>query len=481
MTYKDSREIEAKLLEHRTWNTLELKIDSAAGLISQQLLSAIRMFQGKYLEVSSFASALGKASEQNDEILAEGLVRLGLFCSNETPNRFKALFSAFLLQEGFAIPVNDKMRWSGSNRLLARTITVESLTKIILSGAGDNETRLHFAKWVNFKNGFESMGEICACKGSLDNFIYSLALRLAQGADTNRRGHTATDIIKERLAEYGFSADLGNTNYSDVAISTLVENYDGPRKLDTIVWSAQRNLSLICQSQMYSSDVGSIQGKTVEEDYDAISKLKVKWNSLVSLTNTEGFGCHTTMLSRLRHVLNSRIDGFIQLKTLDIKLRKILKLVGCVSQLDFEIYLLDQPSFSATQSEILSASSLVHYYNDKELISGLKLYEKSGLILVNQGIYSLQKHRLPKICYYKFLDELCQSALLLDEIQGDVVCLGGLQNESGIKFSQFEELKKHYLKRYLLDKHSQEEFIKLLEQSTCLIHKTLDTKIYNNV
>ena len=41
MTYKDERALEQKLDEHRAWNTLELKIDSAADTISSQLLWAI--------------------------------------------------------------------------------------------------------------------------------------------------------------------------------------------------------------------------------------------------------------------------------------------------------------------------------------------------------------------------------------------------------------------------------------------------------
>lgn len=465
MTYQDNRELDEKLLEHRRWNTLELEIESAADTISSNLLAAMQKLIDNGTDESGFSFALQVAFENQDGPLADGLVRLGILCSNETPNRFKALFPAYLLQEGMAKPERDKMRWPGFSRLAARNITVEALAKVFLSGTGGTIPRDHFAKWISEKGGFEAIKEICSLPILPRNFIYSVSLRLAQGADTNRRGHSATDIIKNRLRILGFTPELGNTNTSDVAVSALVDDYDGPRKFDTVIWNARGSVVLVCQSQMYSSDVGSIQGKTVEEDYEAISRLRARWSNLTALTNTEGFGCHTTMLSRLKHVLNSRIDGFIQLRTLDSKLRYILHEVGCASLVDFEIELLKSPRATLTTEELISVVVAKHNFNNEEVSAAFSKFQNFGLINVDDDRIYLQPERASVAAYFFFIDQVSDSSRPVVEIAQPAVCIGGLPLECAVGMDDFEKLKDEVSDLLKRSGFSSDEFDRLVKAS----------------
>lgn len=437
MAYKDTRDLSDKLLEHRKWNTLELEIGSAADDIAAQLICALKALTGSTVDETKFVSALSQACKSNDPQLMEGLVRLAVLCSNETPNRFKALFPAYLIQEELAQVENDKMRWAGFGRLSARLVTIEALVKVLVRGTGGDTVRKHFARWVREKGGFETISEISGASNVPNRFIYSVSLRLAQGADTNRRGHSATDMIKSKLREYGFTPELGNTNTSDVAVSELVADYNGPRKFDTVVWNAKGEVVLVCQSQMYSSDVGSIQGKTVEEDYLALRGLRKTWPELTVLTNTEGFGCHTTMLSRLKHVLNSEIDGFIQLRTLDLKLRSILRQVKCVSLLDFEKVLFLREGCELSESELLQKLAHEASFDHEELKCALARYIDHGMLTRHGDIVAPLPLRLPLIAYYSFLDTVSIAASELNSLAGGVIEVGGLERECGIAIGDF--------------------------------------------
>ena len=465
MTYRDTRDLADKLLEHRKWNTLELEIGSAADDISVQLTRALKLLSGSVVDEKKFVAALSKACQANDPQLIEGLVRLAVLCSNETPNRFKALFPAYLIQEELAEVENDKMRWVGFSRLSARLVTVETLVKVLLRGTGGDQVRKHFAQWVLHKRGFETISEISGGPNVPNRFIYSVSLRLAQGADTNRRGHTATDMIKSKLRDYGFSPSLGNTNTSDVAVSELVAEYNGPRKFDTVVWNARGHVVLVCQSQMYSSDVGSIQGKTVEEDYLALRGLRSTWPELTVLTNTEGFGCHTTMLSRLKHVLNSEIDGFIQLRTLDLKLRSILRTVKCVSLLDFEKSLFFKDDCELGNNELLK--ELVHgaSFDQDELELGLSRYVEHGLLMRSGDSVSPLPDRLPMIAYFAFVDAVSAAATEISGLSDSVIEVGGLEKECGIAVRDYRAILDDICARLVSHGGKKEDFETLVGES----------------
>jgi hypothetical protein len=444
MSYRDGRTLEQKLHEHRRWNTNEVKFESASIDISRKLLGAISALRPSF-DWKRFVEAFDQAIERQDEFILEGLIRLTIFCANETPNRFKGIFPAYLVQCNKASLKGNSIEWNAAPSCRGKTIDISRLVAVFLSsrkhsklpgmGAKFSAPVLDFKEWAKDNNSEGALKDFVDVSKPQKYLLQCLSSRLAQGADTNRRGHGATDLIKERLAEWGFIVELGNVNKSDVPVSNIAPEYTGPRKYDTVIKNASGEVCLISQSQMYSSDVGSIQGKTVEEDATPNKAIKDRFPNCCIVTHTEGFGCHTSMISRLKHVLSSDLDGFIQIKTLDTKLRNILRLSNCPSLLDFESILFDYNG-STGYEELISNVQKCFVFSDKEIRASLKLYLDTGLLLREDGKVFISPSRRLFSFFYKIIDIIAQSPSKAHERISSVYILGGFENE--ITFSDLD-------------------------------------------
>lgn len=375
MPYHDERSLELKLAEHLFWNTDDIEFESASSVIASMLLEAISAVSS-IADATSDADRIVKAairiSDEKNEQAAMGLVRLIAFCSNETPNRFKARFPAYLLREGVVTERGTRFAWDGVGSV-GTTLTVEKVGELLLAPKLAKPVATALAGWAESLAAGATFNEFCDQGPEIPNIISRLSARLAQGADTNSRGHGATDLIKAKLSEWGISKELENSNSSDVPVSQLCKEYRGPRKLDTVVYDVYGKPRIISQSQFYTSDVGSIQGKTIEEDDSSNRLLKATYPGLTVLTNTEGFGCHTTMKSRLRHVLQSSIDGFFQLRTMETKLRHIVLSSGVVTLSHLESFYLrnlgDDILAAAAGLDVKSISDARSFYDRNALLN----------------------------------------------------------------------------------------------------------------
>jgi hypothetical protein len=279
----------------------------------------------------------------------------------------------------------------------------------------------------------ESLQELVEAPAIPKALVGRIATRLAQGADTNRRGHGMTTVLRERLEEWGFSARIGNANETDTPVSDLAPAYTGPRKYDTVVYDPSGQVRLVSQSQFYSSDTGSIQGKSIEEDATANRAVKAVWPDAAVLTHTEGFGCHTTMLSRLRHVLSSDIDGFIQLRTLDTKLRYILRQLGVVSLVDFEIVCL-MARAALAYDDLVALTCNLGPFQAIEVELALRRYLANGkLQRVTGDSIGLLPGRLETALYYVALDDIVSVAAPISELALPYWRVGGLPSELGVE------------------------------------------------
>lgn len=440
MPYDDTRLLSAKLAEHRFWNTLEIHVESAGVGIARQLIKAANCLPSPF-SWEGMASNLCKVAYQEDEETILGIIRLLVFSANETPNRFKAIFPAYLIQYGHASVNDSGMSWAGMPRAKAANITIEKLSSAINGGGTSSAVAISaFIDWAKHADASFTLDEISSGSIIPENLLTRIAYRLAQGADTNRRGHGATDILKSRLEVIGFSPDIGNTNKSDVPVTNLVDTYSGPRKYDTVLWDAKNRPIITSQSQMYSSDVGSIQGKTIEEDSTPNGKMKTKWKNIVILTHTEGFGCHTTMLARLKHVLNSNIDGFIQLKTFDTKLRRIIRMCKCSTLTDFDMAILlnsGASNFGAIKNYVIKKLD----FDDDEVEIALQRYIKKGFYKENgSGNLEIPEERKLKTIYFFILDSLYDNARALSELDSTAIRIGGKDIESGLEKVLFRKI-----------------------------------------
>ena len=449
MPYSDVRDIEAKLLEHRFWNTLEFEFDSAAEELAIALTNGLRALPRDF-SWDAVGEAFLTTSAEADSTTLLGMIRLFVFAACETPNRFKALFPAFLMQNGHAEPSNRGMSWTADPRRSSATITIEDLSNIMIR----KNTKIavdSFLSWAKTFNSEEVIRDFLGFNGIPSSMIKALSFRLAQGADTNRRGHGATDLLKSRISEWGFTPAIGNTNATDIPASTLINDYGGPRKFDTVLWNAIGHPVIVSQSQVYSSDVGSIQGKTIEEDALANSKMKEHWPEVVILTHTEGFGCHTTMRARLVHVLRSNIDGFIQIKTLDTKLRHVLRTCLCTSLLDIE-FIISELGAGASVGDVISFRQKQGKDDTGEIESAIKHYKNAKLLDQNQaGQLRILDERKPIAAYYFAVDAMFQAARPLASTPTPYIRIGGCPQESAISKETYQRCLAHAYEKFGLD------------------------------
>jgi len=225
-------------------------------------------------------------------------------------------------------------------------------------------------------------------------------------------------------------------------VSSIVSSYTGPRKYDIVIWDTAGSIVLVSQSQMYSSDVGSIQGKTVEEDSIPNKAVKSKYPECCVLTHTEGFGCHTSMISRLKHVLSSEIDGFMQIKTLDTKLRDILRKSNCCSLIDFEVCLFthkDGLSFDALAADVVSSFQI----HSSEVSRALGRYIENGYLIFSDGHVLLKPERAIVAAYYYCIDQFVMVSSDVHGAPHPYFRLGGLAKESCVPNCKAEDICHH--------------------------------------
>ena len=168
--------------------------------------------------------------------------------------------------------------------------------------------------------------------------------------------------------------------------------------------------------------------------------MKTKWKNIVILTHTEGFGCHTTMLARLKHVLNSNIDGFIQLKTFDTKLRRIIRMCKCSTLTDFDMAILlnsGASNFGAIKNYVIKKLD----FDDDEVEIALQRYIKKGFYKENgSGNLEIPEERKLKTIYFFILDSLYDNARALSELDSTAIRIGGKDIESGLEKVLFRKI-----------------------------------------
>lgn len=436
MAYKDSRPLCEKVAEHLFWNTDELDYESAGIELQENIVGALEDL-GQNLIWSNIPNLLTNIAQDKKVDKLEGLIRLIIFCSEETPNRFKGLFPAYLIKNKLAQITERGLQWNGVKTLRGTSITIKNLANILRNKTESKVAIGHFLNWAEEKNAKKALIEFTQFSTPPTEIIRCLSARLAQGANTNRSGHKATDIIKERMSEWGFIPELERINTSDVAVSKLCSDYTGPRKYDLVLKKENGEVALVCQSQMYTSDVGSIQGKNVEEDTTPNSHLKKEYPFVIILTHTEGFGCHTAMSSRLNHVLSSEIDGFIQLKNLDTKLRQLIRLAGCCSLLDLELSVFG--SFMTPVPELTVINKTVANYNlsINEVSTSLATYKNNDLIAIRDRESII---RSEIVAYYWVVDHIMAHCQPLAEVTQPRYRCSSAKQELAIEELQFNEL-----------------------------------------
>jgi hypothetical protein len=128
MPYHDDRSLTEKLQEHRFWNTHDLPHESQGPELARQLIAAASAIPAPF-SWDSVAQGFDAAVAHRDQETIIGMVRLLVFCAGETPNRFKAIFPAFLIESGLASTPADGsgMVWGGGARTLV--IDVETLAR----------------------------------------------------------------------------------------------------------------------------------------------------------------------------------------------------------------------------------------------------------------------------------------------------------------------------------------------------------------
>lgn len=234
-------------------------------------------------------------------------------------------------------------------------------------------------------------------------FLMPLVVYRVRGSVSASGGHRPEEILRERLSEWGLTADI-DFNTSDIVVGDDNENsnlktraFDFVLPFRTDGWEPR----LFIQCQFYAGDSGSVSHKNVDQIRTSRDKTKKEFESSIFIEYVDGAGYCASLNGDLRRILDMRdTHSFFQVRTSVIKLRAALQEIGFLTPLEvIHAWSLCQSSISKIRAYLKTdgyASSEV----DRVFAEG----HKRGIFNFNDDIFDVAEAMKEMSRRYLLLD-----------------------------------------------------------------------------
>ncbi len=245
-----------------------------------------------------------------------------------------------------------------------------------------------------------------AGQGQSASLLSSIAIFQVRGSITARAGHNPEKILRSYMKDWGMVAD-SDFNTDDVDVNDFLNLPKGrnekARKYDFIVpyRSRLRGKKLFVQSQFYAGDSGSVSHKVVDQTDVSRRQTLRKYPQAVFVEFLDGAGYFASLNGDLKKMLAKRTTkDFIQIRTAPLKFRRELQEIDFLTPLEIEHALLKGFSKEDEITDYLNSQG----YDREEISRSLKACRASGIMIFENGAYSIKQDRREIAVKYSLLD-----------------------------------------------------------------------------
>lgn len=193
--------------------------------------------------------------------------------------------------------------------------------------------------------------------GSSSELLAPLVSFQVRGSVAASGGHDPEQIVREYLVEWGLQAEV-HFNSADVTAASVVNwlvaqgDDDGGQRSEIAVTTAKTRAfdfviphrladtgaRLFVQSQFYAGDSGSVSHKNVDQALAARGSARLLFPNARFVELVDGAGYCGSLRRDLQHLLGaSTTHDFIQVRSIPVRLRRLLQEIGVVSPLDIAL------------------------------------------------------------------------------------------------------------------------------------------------
>lgn len=294
--------------------------------------------------------------------------------------------------------------------------------------------------------------------------INSCTIFKIRGSVTATGGHLPEKIMRNKMSEIGLVADI-DYNTADVIIGKEQASKKAKQKTRAYDFVLpykvpQWDPKIFIQCQFYAGDSGSVSHKVIDQTTASRALTLSKVPNARFIEYLDGAGYYASLRSDLKRMLALEdTHGFIQVKSILIRLRRELQHIKFLTPLEFEHAILRT---SEGNPDTVEHILLDEGYAENEIHRVKNDMLNRGLLTIKDG-YLIADHRKQYATMLFILDCAANNATTISDAErklGNHILVPGSGANFGIKVSELSEIFYESLNYYSL---SSTDFNRLIE------------------
>ena len=393
---------------------------------------------------STLAEILSERDPKERELILQALASTLFAVTGKSDNNFKCQFPLYLRDQSQWRDLPKPRKRQGSIDIahspIPRVLTSDTYMSSIAQIADPTiETKLlrEFISFLlrdeNSINQFWSIGySYFALKefGKSSHLLAPIVIFKVRGSVMASGGHEPEHLLRSIMQDWGLreGIDFNNTDVVVVEKNKIKDDaktraYDFVLPYKTRGWTEEWNNRIFIQCQFYAGDSGSVSHKNVDQTKSSRDYVRSFVEDPYFVEFVDGAGYFSSLNGDLKRLLAyADTNGFFQIRSAPIRLRKILQVLGFLTPLEIEHCIaLGSDSVEAIQSCLIKDG-----YSKTEINRCIYTSEEMGLVQKLDGRMQIVRERRQIVRRYLLLDliALNSRSLSRDELAGKILVPG---------------------------------------------------------
>jgi hypothetical protein len=257
------------------------------------------------------------------------------------------------------------------------------------------------------------------CLSISEDAAYSLitpaVIFKVRGSVSATAGHLPEQILRDKLTQIGLEPGRDfNITDAIIGVERVLEGgevkqktraYDFVLPFDREGWEKK----IFIQSQFYAGDSGSVSHKVVDQTVSSRQYTSTQYPGARFVEYLDGAGYCAALRGDLLHMMRmTNTHSFIQVRSLWVRLRRELQLIGFITPVEVEHAIL-----RTADGDLYAVKTKLLYegYSNDEVARSITYALEKGFLLESRGKLLISSHRKP----------LARRLFIIDTI----ACIGG--------------------------------------------------------
>ena len=391
----------------------------------------------------TLASILATKSPSEKKAILLALASTLFVVTGKSDNNFKCQFPLYLRDEAQWQQIPKIKRMRGALTILSspipRVLKSETYMSLIAQvGDSDLEARL-LREFLSFllkdKNSINQFWSIGYAYFALKEFHKSthllapIVIFKVRGSVMASGGHEPENLLRSIMQDWGLRERI-DFNMTDVVVvednrigDQKTRAYDFVLPYKTTGWASEWNDRIFIQCQFYAGDSGSVSHKNVDQTKSSRDYIRGFVTEPCFVEYVDGAGYFSSLNGDLRRLLAYRdTDGFFQIRSAPIRLRKQLQDIGFLTPMEVEHCIV----LGNSNIDTLIASLSKDGYAKREILRCIQVCGEAELIKNENGNLKINTERSQLVRRYLLLDLIALNAkpLSRDKLAGKILVPG---------------------------------------------------------